>query len=168
MPRLWMQTVPHFRLEVVAAFMAFMLITPAAQAEPALARQVDAYVAPLVATRNFSGVVLIARGDRVLVRKAYGLASQELSAPLTVDSKFQLASVSKPLTAAAVQRLVEQGKLELDAPIAGVLPDFPNAANLTVRQLLTHTAGLPDVNRLPIYGELGLKRRTPREIVDAF
>lgn len=160
MPRIWMQ--------VAVAFATVMLVAPSAQAKPTLVRQIDAYVAPMVATRNFSGVVLVARGDKVLVRRAYGLASQELGAPNTVDGKFQLASASKPLTAAAVQRLVEQGKLELDGPIARLLPDYPNAANITVRQLLTHTAGLPNVNQMPIYRELGLKRRTPAEIVDAF
>jgi CubicO group peptidase (beta-lactamase class C family) len=91
-----------------------------------------------------------------------------LEAPHRVDSKFQLASASKPITAAAVLKLVEQGKIDLHAPISAILPDYPNGEHITVHQLLTHTAGVPNVNQLPGYRELGLKRRTPAEIVDAF
>jgi len=128
----------------------------------------DAYFAPLVATHNFSGVALIARGDRTLVLKAYGLASQELNTPNRADSKFQIASLSKLLTSAAVLRLVEQRKLDLRSPISRILPDYPNGDHLTVLQLLTHTSGIPNLNQMPAYGDLGLKRRTPAELVAAF
>lgn len=160
MSRLWMQA--------LALLVAFTAWAGPARAQPDLERRLDAFVAPLVATNNYSGVVLVARGDRVLVQRAYGLASQELAAPNTLQTKFQIASTSKPITSAAVLKLVERGQVDLDGAISRYVPDFPNGEHITVRMLLNHTSGLPDVNQLPIYTDLGLKRRTPAEIVAAF
>jgi CubicO group peptidase (beta-lactamase class C family) len=160
MSRFWMQVWAVCLLLPVQALPTW--------AETRLERRIDAYVAPIVAARSFSGVVLVARGDHLLAKRAYGLASQELAAPNRLDSKFQLASASKPITAAAVLKLVEQGKIDLEAPISAILPDYPNGEHITVHQLLTHTSGVPNVNQLPVYRELGLKRRTPAEIVAAF
>src|SRR4051812_25737801 len=95
----------RFSMQVLTVCLLLMAQIPAVRATP-LERQVDAYVAPMVATHSFSGVVLVARGDHVLAKRAYGLASQELAAPNRIDSKFQLASASKPITAAAVLKLV--------------------------------------------------------------
>jgi len=155
-------------MQALVACLLLMAQTPVVGATLPLEWRIEAYLAPIVAARSFSGVVLVARGDHVLVRKAFGLASQELAAPNRIDSKFQLASASKPITAAAVLRLVEQGKIGLEAPISVILPDYPNGEHITVHQLLTHTSGVPNVNQLPIYRELSLKHRTPAEIVAAF
>ncbi|MGH3430910.1 MAG: serine hydrolase domain-containing protein, partial [Mycobacteriales bacterium] len=112
--------------------------------------------------------VLIARGDRILLEKAYGLASVELGVPNTTHSRFQIASVSKTLTAAAVLKLVQQGRVDLDAPVSRYVPEYAPGRNITIKQLLTHTSGVPDVNQLPVYASLGLQHRTPAEIVAAF
>jgi CubicO group peptidase (beta-lactamase class C family) len=147
---------------------ALLSLAGPAAAQSRLAAQVDAYLAPLVATGNFAGVALIARGDQVLLNKGYGLASIEHDLAHTPQSRFQIASVSKPITATAVLKLVEAGRLELDAPISKVLPDYPRGGEITIRQLLTHTAGIPDVNQLPVYADLQLKARTTGDIVAAF
>ena len=158
----------RFWTQAILLSLLWMAHPPVAWAAAPLERQIDAYVAPMVAAHSFSGVVLVARGGKVLATRAYGLASQELATANRIDSKFQLASVSKPITAAAVLRLVERGKIDLHAPLSAVLPDYPNSEHMTVHQLLTHTSGVPNINQLPIYGELGLKRRAAAEIVDAF
>ncbi len=67
-----------------------------------LVRRVDAYVGPYVRMRDFSGTVLVARGGRVLVDRAYGLASYELGLPASPTMRFGIGSVTKTFTAAAI------------------------------------------------------------------
>jgi CubicO group peptidase (beta-lactamase class C family) len=93
---------------------------------------------------DFSGVVLIARGDKILLRRAYGYADREAKTPNSVETKFHLASVGKMFTAVAIAQLVKAGKLSFTDTIAKVLPDYPNkevAEKVTIHQLLTHSAG---------------------------
>lgn len=90
--------------------------------------------------RGFSGVVLVARGSDVLLWQACGTAGRT---PIRRDSKFWIASAGKPFVAAAVMKLVEDGKVRLDDPLDRVLPGTPaDKAGITVRQLLSHTSGL--------------------------
>jgi CubicO group peptidase (beta-lactamase class C family) len=93
---------------------------------------------------QFSGVVLLAKDDRVLLHRAYGLADREAKIPNRLETKFHLASVGKMFTAAAIAQLVNAGKLRFDDPVGKILPDFPNEEmkKITVHQLLTHTAGM--------------------------
>lgn len=96
------------------------------------------------ASGDFSGVVLLARGDDILLHQAYGYADREAKIPNTVRTKFHLASVGKMFTAVAIAQLVRDGKLSFDDTIVKVLPDYPNkevAGKVTIHQLLTHSGG---------------------------
>jgi serine beta-lactamase-like protein LACTB, mitochondrial len=74
---------------------------------------------------------------------AFGVADVENGVPVRTGSMFRLASVSKPITATAVMQLVEKGKVDLNAPLQAVLPDFPaKPGTLTVRHLLSHQSGI--------------------------
>ena len=101
-------------------------------------------LAERAAAGDFCGVVLIARGDEILLRRAYGDADREAKVPNTLNTKFHIASVGKMFTAVAIAQLVKAGKLSFTDTIAQVLPDYPNkevAEKVTIHQLLTHTAG---------------------------
>ena len=95
----------------------------------------------------FSGAVLLARGDQVLVREGYGLASRESRAPNRPDTKFNLGSINKIFTQTAIQQLAAAGKLRLDDTIDRYLTDYPSdkAGRITVAQLLDHRAGTGDI-----------------------
>jgi CubicO group peptidase (beta-lactamase class C family) len=134
----------------------------------ALEREIDRYFAPLVATNNFYGTVYVIRGGDVLADKGYGWASIELGVPNTSDSVLQIASVSKPFTAAAIMLLEQRGLVDLQAPLAKILPEYPNGDRLTLHHLLLHTSGIPDINVQPAYAELSHAHRTPAELVAAF
>ena len=96
-------------------------------------------------TRTGPGVVvLITRGDSVLFRGARGAANIELGVALSSNHVFHIASITKMFTAAMIMKLAEMGKLSLDDPLARFLPDFPGAEGMTIRQLLSHTAGISD------------------------
>ena len=91
----------------------------------------------------------IVRKDTVLLRAGYGITRCGGGNPVTSRTLFHMASVTKPFVASAVMQLVEQCRIALDAPLVRYLPDFrladPRGREITIAQLLTHTAGLPDV-----------------------
>jgi CubicO group peptidase (beta-lactamase class C family) len=136
-----------------------------ALAQLPLASRVDDYLAPYVKTNNFTGAVLIAKGDRVLVDKAYGFANYSLRVPNTPETRFHIASISKPFTAAAILKLQQRGLLAFDDSVQKYVPEFSHK-EVTVRQLLTHTSGVPNINDLPEYNQLSRFPQTPRSLVN--
>lgn len=110
-----------------------------------IAAKLDAYLKKLADADLFSGAVLVARDGKPLYKRAFGLASQGFQAPNRVDTKFNLGSMNKMITAVAIAQLAEQGKLAFTDPIRQHLPDYPNsdaAEKVTVHHLLTHTSGM--------------------------
>ena len=131
-----------------AAPAALPLVAPASVGMSAevLAR-IDAAVSESIARKDAPGaVVLVGRKGRVVFRKAYGQrALVPGPEPMTVDTVFDLASLTKVVaTATSVMTLVEAGKVRLEDPVARHLPDFAagggGRADVTVEQLLTHRA----------------------------
>lgn len=106
----------------------------------ALSARIEAFIGE----RRMPGMVLMIVKDRkVLLHEAYGYADLERRQRLHRDDIFRLYSMSKPITAAAIMKLVEWGKLRLDTPLHAILPEFAGRAPITIAQLLTHTAGFP-------------------------
>ncbi|HNR91053.1 MAG TPA: serine hydrolase domain-containing protein [Dokdonella sp.] len=95
--------------------------------------------------------LLIARGDTVLFRGARGRASIELGVALSPDQVFRIGSVTKQFAAAALLKLVDEGKARLDDPLSKYLPDFPNGQAITLTMLLDHTSGIRSYTDLPGY-----------------
>ncbi|VXB60164.1 serine hydrolase [Massilia sp. 9I] len=96
--------------------------------------------------KDYSGVVAVRKDARsTLVTHASGLALREEKQPMTKDTRFLVGSMSKWISAVAVLRLADMGKLDLDAPIARHLPELP-AANgaVTLRQLMSNRSGIPN------------------------
>ncbi|MCA6361733.1 MAG: serine hydrolase [Bacteroidetes bacterium] len=102
----------------------------------------EKYMQAQVDVNNFSGTVIVTRNDSVLLKKAYGSANYEWGINNTVDTKFQLASVTKQFTATAILLLVERGKLSLNDKLSTFFPDFPKADSVTIHMLLCHSSGL--------------------------
>ena len=105
---------------------------------------IDSYIHQQMQARNIPGLALgILEHGRLVVNKAYGIANLETDTPVKTSSIFELASVTKPFTAAAVMLLVQDGKVGLDEPIRTYILDTPEAWKaITVRHLLTHTGGI--------------------------
>src|SRR5262245_52533775 len=121
-------------------------------AQTVLEQRVDAYFAAAVARGDFAGSVLIARGDRILVNKSYGLANIELNVPASSHTRYVIASVTKTLTAAGIVRLRDQGKLRLEDTLSRYLPAFPYASRITITQLLGHASGVSNPDYLALFG----------------
>lgn len=112
--------------------------------ESAIAKELDTFIQELIAQDKFSGAVLMAKDDRPIFQKAYGLASKEFNVPNQTNTKFNVASMGKMFTGIAVAQLAEQGKLSFDDLIAKHLPHYPKevASRVTIHHLLTHTSGM--------------------------
>lgn len=108
----------------------------------AVARQAEALMAQAWPADAPGAVVLVARGDEVLFEGARGLADVEAGTALDVDDTFRIGSVTKQFAAAGLLKLVQDGKVGLDDPLAKYLPGYPNGAAITVRHLLNHTSGV--------------------------
>jgi CubicO group peptidase (beta-lactamase class C family) len=100
---------------------------------------------------QFSGAVLISVNGKIIYKDAVGFANIEDSIPNTCDTKFRIASFTKPFTVMLILQLVEEGKLKLDGKLTEYLPEFPKdkGEDITIHQLLTHTAGITGESRIP-------------------
>jgi CubicO group peptidase (beta-lactamase class C family) len=93
----------------------------------------------------FDGTVLVARGDEVLLHQGYGFADRENEVAFAPDTISTIGSITKQFTAAAILELEEQGRLRVEDPLSKFFAALPqDKAGITLHQLLTHTAGMPD------------------------
>jgi len=112
--------------------------------KPIIDKEMETFLQAHQETEEFMGSVLVARGDDVLHSSGYSMANLEHSVPNTSETVFRLASLTKQFTAAAILQLQEQGKLNVNDPVDRYLPDYPHGKEITIDQLLNHTAGIPD------------------------
>ena len=114
------------------------------QAQGPLGASLDRYLKALVGY-GYSGAVLVAKNGEIVLNQGYGLADREKKTPFTPDTLFDIASISKQFTAAAILKLEMQGKLKVEDTLAKFFPSAPpDKAGITLHQLMTHTSGLPD------------------------
>ena len=123
-------------------FSAFLFLFIAAFS--ARADKVDDYVRAQMQERHIPGAAIaVIKDGRIIKAEGYGLANVELNVPATKETVFEIGSISKQITAAAIMLLVEEGKINVDEKIGKYLPNTPESWNkVTVRNLLTHTSGV--------------------------
>lgn len=151
-------------LVVAAAAPAAAL--PARTAPPSaagLARALDAWVKPLVERGDLSGQLIVARQGTILVERSYGFANRELRVPVTPESRFCVASVTKPMTIALAIGLIESKAIGYHDSIARWLPDFPGGDHITIEHLLQHRSGIPHEI---VPDSLATRPRTAAEMVE--
>jgi CubicO group peptidase (beta-lactamase class C family) len=117
--------------------------------DEAAMREVDRIAEAYTALGRFSGSVLVARGGRELFARGYGAADRSPGTAISPDTRFDIGSLSKQFTAAAILRLESEGRLSVHDPVSRYLPEYPRPAGdrVTLHHLLTHTAGLPSLGR---------------------
>lgn len=140
-----------YRMKNTLAAIILMLMSYSAEAQVA---GFDTLMNVYNRQNNFSGVALLAVNGKVTDCKAVGLADRDNKAPVTVQSKFRIASMTKVFTAVMIMKLVEDGKIDLDKTIGYYYPAYSGSGRntVTIHHLLTYSSGIENVA-----GSLGMQ-----------
>ncbi|MBE2207339.1 MAG: serine hydrolase [Saprospiraceae bacterium] len=112
---------------------------------------------------------IVAKGDQVLYRKAFGMAHLELDVPMKPEHVFRIGSITKQFTGAAILKLEEAGKLSVQDDITKYLPDYPTQGHkITIEHLLTHTSGIRSYTDMPEFGSVMRTDKSPEEFIAFF
>jgi CubicO group peptidase (beta-lactamase class C family) len=153
-----------FRAALAVAAVAFALTVHAQDVA-----RMDQVVREFVEAKQFMGTVLVARGDEIVFNKAYGSANLEWNIANTPTTKFRLGSITKQFTGVGIVLLEERGKLKLDDPIKKYYVNAPAAWDaVTLKHLLTHTSGIPNLTSFPEFGKFQRFPATPAESIALF
>src|SRR5437016_2843642 len=145
----------HFyRLLVKLAFTASFFVAPLVFAEPPRLPGISDAMQEMVASNEIAGAVtVVVTRDKLLHLESTGWADIAAKRPMTPETLFWIASMTKPITGTAILMLQDEGKLNVADPVAKYLPEFANLkspsgkpANLTIAQILTHTSGLGEAS----------------------
>jgi CubicO group peptidase (beta-lactamase class C family) len=135
-------------------------------------RLLEAWIETQMAYRGLPGLSIgIVRGQELIWCRGFGFADLEKRIPATPQTNYRIASISKLFTATAILQLRDVGKLQLDDPVAKHLPWFkirnnhPDAPDITIRHLLTHTSGLPRESPFPYWMDANFPTR--EEIIES-
>ena len=140
----------HRSFSLALACSAALFMTDTVLAEEPTLSGVGAAMQEMIAKNEIAGAVtMVVTKDKVLHLESSGLAEVAAKKPMTPDTLFWIASMTKPVTGTAILMLQDEGKLNVADPVAKYLPEFANLktpsgkpANLTITQILTHTSGL--------------------------
>jgi len=108
------------------------------------AQLLDNYINELYQKNAFNGNILVAEKGQIVFEKSYGLANEKTQQKLNTQTCFELASVSKQFTAMGIVQLQKKGKLSYDDKISKYIPELSFYYDVTIKNLLTHTGGIPD------------------------
>ncbi len=151
------------RLAMIVGAAALASLSPAQENFNKAA--IDNYIRAYVDSGNLSGVVIVAKKQKIVFEKSYGFADRQHRVPNTASTQFHVASLSMQFTAAAVLRLIDAGPLQLDQNVAAFAPGIEGANRISIRDLLAERSGLPDINTLPDYEDILQHHQTPGSLV---
>ena len=139
-----------------------------ATAQDTRVKKLDSLFTALNANNGINGNILIAEKGNVIYKKSFGLRDVAANLPLDENSIFELASVSKQFTAMGIVLLQQKGKLQYDDKLSKYIPELAFYEGVTLRNLLNHTAGLPDY--MELIGKKGdtTKIATNKDIITLF
>lgn len=164
-----MNTAPKIIVKTLLASLALNLFPVLGMTNPEMQQKMQQLLQQSAKADQPGFAVLVRKGNDVLSRGGYGMANMELAVPMQADMKFRIASQTKQFTAVAVLQLVQAGKLQLTDTVGSILKDYPAVGrDLTIHQLLTHTAGLKNLSRLPEFRENKPKDATLADMVALF
>ncbi|MGO9797420.1 MAG: serine hydrolase domain-containing protein [Terracidiphilus sp.] len=113
--------------------------------------QIDDIVSSHAAAGDFNGTVLVAREGKIVYERSFGLANREWNVPNDLQTRFEIGSMTKQFTALLVLQFVNEGKIKLEGHISDYLPYYrkDTGARVSVRELLSHTSGIPNFISAP-------------------
>lgn len=155
----------HAAVLVLCLLSVFSLF---AQDRAAQIREIEAFVRQEMQAQQMPGLSIAVRHGDFTWERGFGFADVENEVPATEHSSYRMASVTKPMTAVAILRLADEGKIDLDAEIQTYVPYFPKKAHpITIRQLLSHLGGISHYRDYAKEGRIREPRST-REAIAIF
>ena len=153
------------RLTLAAAAVALTALPSTASTQNPAATAIDRFMTRAAEYGQFSGGIMVADRGRVVYERAFGLANIELGAPNTTATRFEIASMTKPMTAIAVMQLVQEGKVRLDGRISDYLPWYPSETGRRISSSSFSTtrpaSGRTSRSTSPARGWRSWRRSTP-------
>jgi CubicO group peptidase (beta-lactamase class C family) len=117
-------------------------------AQPKAPQIMDDYMNAALNVKEFNGSVLVVQKGKTIYQKSFGMADREWSIPNTNQTKYRIGSVTKQFAAAAILRLNEEGKLQVDDKLSKYFPDYPKGDSVTIHMLLNHSSGIKNYTDL--------------------
>ena len=166
--KLYFSTMRIYLRTAICLLVSGIYLKQGIKAQPSLAK-IDQIVNQYIKPNESGGVLLLARGDKILHHKAYGLASKELNIPMKTVNTFRIASMTKQFVAVCILTLEEQGKLSLEDDIRKYVPEFPDKGEtIRIKHLLSHTSGIKNLTSIGNYPEYMKKVVTLSELISYF
>ncbi len=128
----------------------------------------DNFLESLVNNKTFSGSVLLARDNQILLIKGYGCSEYGCQEKNTSQTIYRLGSVTKPFTAVIILKLYEQKKLNLNDKLSIYCPDYPRGNEITIKHLLSNTSGIDDYTEMENFEEKCGENLTIDQLIDMF
>jgi CubicO group peptidase (beta-lactamase class C family) len=156
----------NVRAMVAIAVVAGLAGCSGSSLDAATQSKIDADVVALMKLRHVNGATIsVVRDNKTVYEKGYGMRDVARNLPADPATNYEIGSISKEFTAAAVMQLVEAGTVDLNALASKYVPSAPHGNRITVRQLLSHTSGLHEYLDTPNKKELTSKPATPGQVV---
>jgi CubicO group peptidase (beta-lactamase class C family) len=147
----------------------FLVSKGAASPEPFDAAIVVPKLLEEIVLDNAPGIaVLVARDGKVLFKKGFGIADLSHNVPVTTTTKFRIGSVTKQFTAAAILKLQEEGRLNVNDKLSKFIPDYPRGDEVTIHHLLTHTSGIKSFTSKPDFMATATAPATVDQMIASF
>lgn len=167
------RSLPMIAIVTVGILLVTAVITNASvssAADPArdrMADRVDRIAGDYFDSNLVAGFsIAVSRKQEVVFAKGYGFSDLARRTKANTDTVYRTGSVGKQFTAAALVRLAQEGKLSLDDDVATLLPAYPQFKGIVVRQLLDHTAGLREINGIPVFARTQGIGMTSKQAID--
>jgi CubicO group peptidase (beta-lactamase class C family) len=138
---------PEMTIRYIALVLFFILSDKGPVYAQSISDKVDAFIKAEMKDRSIPGLqVVVIQHDKIVKTGNYGWANVEFSVPVTDSTVFSINSITKAFTGVAIMQLVEEGKIDLEAPVSYYLDSLPATwQKVTIRQLMGHVSGLPDI-----------------------
>ncbi|MBC2845374.1 serine hydrolase domain-containing protein [Winogradskyella flava] len=127
--------------------------------------QLDELLTVLETNNKLMGAMTITKGGVEVYNKAVGYADVDGKIKNATETKFRIGSITKAFTAVMIFQLVDEGKLTLGTPLSQFYPKIPNASNITIAQMLSHSSGLFNITNDPKFGDWMLEKSTKQQML---
>ena len=133
-----------------------------------ISEKADQYLQSLADNKTFSGSVLLARRNQIILLKGYGCSEYGCGEKNTSETIYRIGSVTKPFTAILTLKLLERRQLKLTNRLSEYFPDYPDGNRITIKHLLSNTSGIEDYTELETFEQNCSKNLSIDELINLF